>query len=51
VTENLLLVRDTTPLSEEELVRLRRNAFEIAWLPNLVKDGYLEELDRYAASA
>jgi adenosine deaminase len=51
VTENLELVQGVTPLSRDELVRLQRNAFEVAWLPNSVKDGYLDELDRYAASA
>ena len=48
VTENLLLVNDTTPLSREELLQLQRNAFEIAWLPNGTKDQYLAELDGYA---
>jgi adenosine deaminase len=49
VTENLLAVQATTPLTPEELLRLQRNAFEIAWLPNAVKDAYIAELDRYAA--
>ena len=48
VTENLLLQHDAAPMSRDELVRLQRNAFEIAWLPNPVKDAYLDELDRYA---
>jgi adenine deaminase len=49
VTENLLAVQAMTPLTPEELLRLQRNAFEIAWLPNAVKDAYIAELDRYAA--
>jgi adenosine deaminase len=49
VTENLLVVNDTTPLSRAELLQLQRNAFEIAWLPNGTKDQYLAELDRHAA--
>ncbi|MGW3650069.1 adenosine deaminase [Streptomyces sp. NPDC000878] len=48
VTENLLAVQATTPLSPAELVQLQRNAFEIAWLSDAVRDGYLAELDRYA---
>jgi len=48
LTENLLLQHDAAPMSRDELVRLQRNAFEIAWLPNPVKDAYLDELDRYA---
>ena len=50
VTENLLLVHDAATLSRDELLRLQRNAFEVAWLPNSVKDGYLAELDSYATS-
>ena len=42
--------QDAAPLSREELVRLQRNAFEVAWLPNALKDGYLAELDQYAHS-
>ncbi|MFD4601591.1 adenosine deaminase [Streptomyces sp. NPDC058464] len=49
VTENLLAVQAATPLTPAELVRLQRNAFEIAWLPDAVKDGYLAELDGYPA--
>ena len=48
VTEVLLAQQEAAPLSREELVRLQRNAFEVAWLPGSVKDGYLAELDRYA---
>jgi adenosine deaminase len=50
VTENLLAVQATTPLSPAELVQLQRNAFEIAWLPDAVKDAYLAELDQYEAT-
>ncbi|MGW7544657.1 adenosine deaminase [Streptomyces sp. NPDC054770] len=49
VTENLLAVQAATPLTPAELVRLQRNAFEIAWLPGAVKDAYLAELDGYPA--
>jgi adenine deaminase len=30
-------------------VQLSRNAFESTWLPRTLKDGYLAELDAYAA--
>jgi adenosine deaminase len=43
-------VQAVTPLTPAELVQLQRNAFEIAWLPDAVKVGYLAELDRYAPS-
>jgi adenine deaminase len=45
VGENL----EALELSREELVRVARNAFEISWLPRQVKDGYLAELEEYAA--
>ncbi|WP_405736698.1 adenosine deaminase [Streptomyces sp. NBC_01537] len=50
VTENLLAVQAATPLTPAEVLQLQRNAFEIAWLPDAAKDGYLAELDRYAAA-
>ncbi|MFD4501518.1 adenosine deaminase [Streptomyces sp. NPDC058457] len=49
VTENLLAVQAATPLTRAELVQLQRNAFEIAWLPDAVKDTYLAELDGHLA--
>jgi adenosine deaminase len=47
VIENLLAVQATTPLTPAELVQLQRNAFEVAWLPDAVKDTYLAELAGY----
>jgi adenosine deaminase len=32
-------------------VRLERNAFEVAWLPDARRATYLAELDDYAAGA
>jgi adenine deaminase len=49
LTEAILMQQDAAPLSPGELVRLQRNSFEAAWLPNSVKDGYLAELDQYSA--
>jgi adenine deaminase len=49
VGENLLAVQATTPLLPQEMLRLQRNAFEIAWLPDAVKDTYLAELNLYVA--
>jgi adenosine deaminase len=36
-------------LSAAEVVQLARNSFEAAWLPPRTRDGYLAELDTYAA--
>lgn len=51
VTENLIAVADALVLGADELVQLQRNAFEVAWTPRAVKDRYLAELDRHAATA
>jgi adenosine deaminase len=48
VSENLQRIQERLELTAEELVKLQRNAFEIAWLPRGVKDAYLTELDEYA---
>ncbi|MFD1938984.1 adenosine deaminase [Nonomuraea mangrovi] len=45
VQENLQALE----LSREELLQVQRNAFEITWLPRHVKEGYLAELEEYAA--
>jgi adenosine deaminase len=50
MTENFAALAETAELSPAELVRLSRNAFEIAWLTPRARDGYLAELDAYAAS-
>ncbi|SEC67405.1 adenosine deaminase [Streptomyces sp. 3213] len=49
VTENLLAVQAVTPLTPAELVQLQRNAFDVAWLPDAVKETYLAELASYCA--
>jgi adenine deaminase len=51
VTDNLLAAQQAAGLAPADLVRLQRNAIEIAWLPSAVSDQLLAEIDRYAASA
>lgn len=48
-SENLHAVQREAELTREQLVRLQRNAFEIAWLDAGERDGYLERLEAYAA--
>ena len=48
LTENLTAVADAAHLCQSEVVRLVRNAFEIAWLPAADRDHYLAELAGYA---
>jgi adenine deaminase len=50
VTDNLIAAQEAAGLTEAELLRLQRNAIEIAWLPAPVSDQLLAGLDRYAAS-
>jgi adenosine deaminase len=48
LTENLTAVARAVRLTQNEVVRLTRNAFEIAWLPVADRDRYLAELSAYA---
>jgi adenine deaminase len=49
VTDNLIEAQRAAGLQREELLRLERNAIEIAWLPAGIRDRYLAEIDEYAA--
>ncbi|NBE92077.1 adenosine deaminase [Nonomuraea sp. KC401] len=49
VGENLEALQGALQLTRDELARLERDAFEIAWLPRHVKDAYLAEVDAYLA--
>jgi adenosine deaminase len=48
IEENFKLVQDKLDLGRDGLTQLSRNAFEAAWLPRSVKDGYLAALDAHA---
>ncbi|AHH94733.1 adenosine deaminase [Kutzneria viridogrisea] len=49
LTENLLALHEAMDLTRQEVIQLQRNAFEIAWLPARVRDGYLAELTAYGS--
>ncbi len=51
IEENLALVQSRLGLGREGLATLSRNAFEAAWLPRGVKDGYLAMVDASLAAA
>jgi len=51
VEENFALVQDKLDLNPTGLATLSRNAFEAAWLPRSVKDGYLARVDACLAAA
>jgi adenosine deaminase len=50
LSANLIAAQEAADLSEQQLVDLERNAFEVSWLPSSTKDGLIEELERYAVS-
>ena len=49
MNENLTALRDQGGLTQDEIVRLVRNGFEVAWLDDARRDGYLERLQRHVA--
>ena len=49
VTENLLALVDQASLTPDELVQLQRNAFEISWISDDEREGFLAELDAFEA--
>jgi adenosine deaminase len=48
--ENLTAAQEAVGLTRDEIVQLERNAFTIAWLTEEERSGYLDALDRYAAT-
>jgi adenosine deaminase len=51
VAENLVAVQGAVGLTREEIVRLQRNAFGVAWMTEDERAPYVAALDAYAASA
>jgi adenine deaminase len=49
INENFISVTNEAPLDKQQVVRLVRNAFTIAWMDAGDRDRYLEDLDAYAA--
>lgn len=49
VTENLVALTSAASLGPDELVQLQRNAIEVSWASDDVKEGFLAELDAYEA--
>ena len=49
MNDNFIELAEEGNFSREELVQLARNAFDIAWLPDAEKQGYLQRLDQYVA--
>ncbi len=50
MTENYAALAAHAELSADDLVLLARNAFNASWLTSRARDGYLREVDEYAAS-
>jgi adenine deaminase len=49
VTENLVYLTRGADLTPDELVQLQRNAIEISWVSDEVREGFLAELEAYEA--
>jgi len=50
IEENFALVQEKLDLGPAGLTQLSRNAFEAAWLPRAVKDGFLAQLEAHATA-
>ncbi len=50
VAENLVALAHAEQLSRDDLVRLARNSFEVAWVDDPTRARYLAELDAYATA-
>ena len=51
LNENLRALHEEGGLSNQELVRLVRNGFEVAWLDEARRDAYLERLNQHVSRA
>ena len=51
VNENLIAVQGAARLTQDEVVRLARNAFTISWLSSEERERYLDALEEYVVSA
>lgn len=48
LSENFIALQQEGDFTREELLRLARNAFEVCWLNETQRAGYLKQLDTYA---
>jgi len=48
INENFISVANAAPLERQQVIRLVRNAFMIAWIDGGDRDKYLQNLDAYA---
>lgn len=51
MTENLVAVQEAAALTEQEILQLARNAFDVAWLDAADREHYLDDIEAYARSA
>ena len=51
IDANLFKMHQDANMSLEDLVKLQRNAFTVSWLPNAIRDRYLERLEAFASEA
>lgn len=51
MNENFVSLGEYAGLGPDELAQLARNAFEIAWLPDRLRQGFLAEVDAYVGGS
>lgn len=50
VADDLIAVAEAVDLNQDDIVRLVKNAFEIAWITDEEKEDYLAEVDEFVAN-
>lgn len=50
ISDDLAALSTKMDLNKEEVIRLVKNAFEIAWIPQVEKQKYLAEVERFAVA-
>lgn len=50
ISDDMLALANHVDLSQEDIVQLAKNSFEIAWIDQSEKDKYIQAIDEYVAS-
>lgn len=51
ISDDMFTLADAYDLTQEDIVQLAKNSFEIAWMTQEKKDAYIQQIDRYVAQA
>lgn len=50
MTDNFKALQNDAGFTNDEMLQLTRNAFEVAWIDDKMRRGYLDEIDAFAAA-